>query len=290
MESAEFAWRQQRRWSRAADALKKSIGRSRWTTLALSVAGAVLATASARLFAVDGTAGRGVAVAAAVALAVIPFAQRGSGIERTRDWTRARSVSEAIKTDVYTYLAGAAPFHGDDRDKLLLARLDALADDAGDLTEHLDDTPAQRPLPAVHDLESYVELRVRAQARDYYRPKARALARTHRLLRAAETALAVAAAALVAGATVAPSPGVVVWIGVMTTVAGALAAHAGAERYDYQVVEYTRTADKLERLIARQKIDPADTDTFVAECERVISIQNEGWMAKLAVEEPDVKP
>ncbi|CRK59402.1 Integral membrane protein [Alloactinosynnema sp. L-07] len=290
MDHVEFAWKQQKRWSHAAGTLKKSISRARWTTLALSVVGAVLATASAQLFAVDGPTGRGLAVAAAVALAVIPFTQRGMSVTKTRDWTRARSVSEAIKADVHLFLARATPFRGAERDTVLLSRLDTLADDAGDLARYLPDPPERRALPAVHDVESYAEVRVREQAERYYRPKAHKIGRAQRILSAAETSLAVIAATLVAVAAIVPSPKAIVWIGVLTTVAGALAAHSGAARYDYQFVEFTRTADKLERLLAQRSVDAVDDDTFVVECERVISIQNEGWMAKMALDEADPAP
>jgi hypothetical protein len=60
----------------------------------------------------------------------------------------------------------------------------------------------------------------------------------------------IGAVAAVFGAVVAvfPAIGISAWIGVLTTVATAIAAHAGAARYAYQQIEFPRTADELERL------------------------------------------
>jgi hypothetical protein len=283
---ADYAWRQQSRWSQAANRLKAGITRARWLALALTVAGAVLGTASAQLHQADATPARTLAVAAAVLLVLIPFARRGAGSQATRDWTRARAVAEAIKSDVYTYLAHVEPFRDGDRHQELLRRLDGCLNDVGDLVKHVAGIdPAKRSLPRVHDVESYAKIRVRSQIEGYYQPKARAINRKLTVLSRAETALAVTSAALVAAAAIIPAPGVSVWIGVLTTVAGAIAAHTGAERYEYQFVEFTRTADKLDRLLTRRGVDQRSADEFVAECERVISIQNEGWMAKLTLDE-----
>jgi hypothetical protein len=76
---------------------------------------------------------------------------------------------------------------------------------------------------------------------------------------------------------------------VLTTVTAALTAHAAAARYEYLLVEYLRTAAELERLRSRRQSSAGGSggrsaeaeDEFVEACERVISVQNEGWMAKL---------
>jgi hypothetical protein len=74
------------------------------------------------------------------------------------------------------------------------------------------------------------------------------------------------------------------WIAVVTTISATVAAHVGATRYEYQLIEYIRTAEELSQLRhdATATISPAELDQLVAQCERIISIQNEGWMAKLS--------
>jgi hypothetical protein len=74
------------------------------------------------------------------------------------------------------------------------------------------------------------------------------------------------------------------WIAVVTTISAAVAAHVGAARYEYQLIEYLRTADELSQLRrdAAATTSAAELDQLVVRCERIISIQNEGWMAKLS--------
>jgi hypothetical protein len=202
-----------------------------------------------------------------------------------------RSVSEDIKADVYCHLAGVSPFQTGDRDQIALQRLDELSRNAGDLVKYTTGiAPADRALPPVRDVDTYAEVRVAHQISGYYQPKAREMAQKVRLARMLEltfTAVGAVAAAVVA---VVPSADLSAWIGVLTTITAAIAAHASASRYEYQQIEFTRTADELERLTARRAVGGTgqlDDEQFVLACERVISIQNEGWMAKLGTDDQE---
>jgi hypothetical protein len=284
-------WQRQSVWSQSADRLKSRISRSRVTALSLIIAGAVLGTLSSQVIDSQATLGRVLAAGAAVALALAAVAGRGSAPQVVREWTRLRSVSEAIKADVYRYLAHATPFRSESRDEVALQRLDELVDGVPDIVKHITGIdPIDRPLPAVTDIASYLEARVLQQISRYYQPKAREMARRVRFARALEMVLSAVGATLAAIVAVFPSAGVTAWIGVLTTIATAVAAHAGASRYEYQQIEFTRTADELERLVARRTVNGAgqlDDDEFIQASERVIAIQNEAWMAKLGMGDED---
>jgi hypothetical protein len=74
----------------------------------------------------------------------------------------------------------------------------------------------------------------------------------------------------------------------VTTAGGAVAAYIAAERYEFLWVEYTRTASELRRLPARRTAadgSPLSESELVAECEQVISVQNQAWMAKRGEED-----
>ena len=275
-------WDRQSVWSQTANRMKASIGRFRAGSLILTVAGAVVA-AAAGIAGVPPAVASALAVVAAVAVGLLPVLRpRWSGTV-LRDWTRARSVSEALKSEVYLCLARAGDYAGPDRDARLFASSDAVVRDAADLLRHTSGIdPVRRPVPAVTDHATYV---------DFYRPRAAHLQARLSWFRRAELALAVAGVVLGALAARFPDWGVGVWIAVVTTVTAAVAAQVAAARYDYLVVEYLRTADELARLrrAAARATSPAKLDDLVVRCERVISIQNEGWMAKLSTE-PDAKP
>jgi hypothetical protein len=290
------AWNRQSIWSQTADRLKRRITRSRLVALALTVAGAVFATASSQLAGSQAALSRTFAFIAAVAIALVPVVRIGSTRQVVEQWTRARSVSEALKADVYRYLAGTSPFRGSDRDGLLAARSAEYERAAHDMVMHAEGATArQRTLPAVHDVASYLEHRISRQITGYYRPNARQMLRGLSRLRAAETVLVIVAALLSAAAATFAVDQLTAWTGVATTVAAAVAAHMAAGRYELQYVEFTRTASILEQLragfAARDVNGPAtgggdhdsrrQEDEFVDSAELAISIQNEAWMAQM---------
>jgi hypothetical protein len=222
-----------------------------------------------------------------VALALAPIVARAAGRDAVQAWTRMRSVSESLKADTFRYLAGVAPFGGPDRDEVLLRRLDERMADADDLVGYTTTIePVDRDLPPVSDPASYLVHRLDAQITGYYRPAARRMAVRAARVRWVTTVLSGTAAALTAVAGVMGGAGLTVWVGVVTTVTTALTGYGAAQRYDYQQLEFARTANQLDRLRTGRLSghDYTDDDTFVAESERIISISNEGWMAKLADE------
>ena len=281
--AAEWAWQQQSVWSQTANGLKAGPARLRAMRLGLTVAAAVLALAGSQARSVSFPASLALAVIAAVALATAGLLRGRDSAEQVRRWTRARSVSEALKTEVYLYLSKSGPYETAGRDQRLETEAQRLEREAGDLQRYTDGVrPADRPLPPVHDVDSYLDVRVRkSQLEGYYEPKARLMRQRLRLLKAVEVALALIAAGL--AATVAASPRVGAWAAVVTTAAGAVAAYIAAERYEFLWVEYSRTASELRRLLSRRTAadgSPLSESELVAECEQVISVQNEGWMAK----------
>ena len=148
--------------------------------------------------------------------------------------------------------------------------------------------PVVRDLPLVCDVGSYLTHRVDAQISGYYRPAARRMATRGARIRWLTVALSGTAAALTAVVGVVGGSALTAWIGVVTTVTTALTGYGAAQRYEYQQLEFTRTANQLERLRTGRlgERSQLDDDAFVSECERIISISNEGWMAKVADENP----
>ncbi|MFF5173293.1 DUF4231 domain-containing protein [Micromonospora sp. NPDC000089] len=282
-------WDEQSVWSQAANEVKALIRRARRRVLGLTIAGAVLTAVAAQITSAAHRLAVAVGLAAAVALVLVPLVGRAASAAATSDWTRLRSVSESLKAEVYAYLAGVSPFRGDDRARILLDRVGEIVEAARDLAGHTAGIAAEsRELPAVRDVATYIDLRVEGQKNDYYRRNAAAMRRYSARTRRAEAALSYLAAGLAAVSGVVPGIGVAGWVGVVTTIGTALVAHAAAERYEYQQVEFARTAAGLQHLLDQYEVTPpgpARDDAFVADCERLISIQNDGWMAKMAGEE-----
>jgi hypothetical protein len=69
-------------------------------------------------------------------------------------------------------------------------------------------------------------------------------------------------------------------VAVITTISGALAAHALAQRYEQLTVSYRASAQRLESAVARWKAGgSADVGDLVEACENILLEENQGWIA-----------
>ena len=286
--AAEWAWQRQSVWSQTANKLKAGPSRARSAQLVLTVAAAALALAGSQLKGASFPASLVLGIVAALALAGVGLLRGQTNTEQVRRWTRARSVSEAIKTEVYTFLTGTGRYGGADREARLEAEIQRLEREATGLSPFSRGIqPVARPLPPVRDLESYLRFRVRdSQLRDYYDKNAKELEDRIGQLKVVQITLALVAAGLAAVASVAPS--VAAWAAVATTAGGAVTAYVASQRYEFLWIEYNRTASELRRLLERRTAADggqlSDAE-LVSECEQVISVQNQAWMAKWGEED-----
>jgi hypothetical protein len=282
-------WRRQRTWSQAANRAKTQVNRRRVLSLALVVIAAGLGAAALPVSKVSELGGSTCALLAGVALGLLPLMRIRLGLETYEKWSRLRSVSEAIKAEVYTFLAGVDPYRGSDRVRVLRARGREVLARGDDLLGSLRDIEAgPRPLPDVKDVPTYLRLRVSEQADGYYRQSAVGMARKARRVRRVQGVLAVCAVVLGVVASSGHTE-VAPWIGVIGTVTGAVIAHSAAGRYAFLQLEYLRTAEQLARIVDEYDDAPPTPerdDRLVADCEQVISFQNEAWMAELVTTHP----
>jgi hypothetical protein len=219
--------------------------------------------------------------------------------EQNRNWLRARSVSEGIKSEVFTFRAGAAPYDGADRETLLNGKVREIRDWGKDLIAiRARAVPPNRPAPGPLDAEAYLRDRVSGQIEKYYEPKAKTNADLSERFRLIAVALAGLAALLSGVATFLVTssgaelagklPPLAPWVAVLTTIGGSIAAYAAASRYDFQSTAYYATAARLRDLLrdwkASGKGAPSpEWSELVRQCEEAISVENRGWMAKFDV-------
>lgn len=277
-----LTWDRQSVWSQVAEQLRSAIRVSRTLVLGLSMVGAVLAAVAVSI-SVDTTVGAALSIASAASLLSVPIVRSRADRQAISDWTQARSAAEALKSEVFLYLTRTGAYAGGDRDNVLSKSLDAMEQEASELLHYgLGIDAVDRDPPAVRDLESYIAGRVRDQIDTYYRPEAANLKRRVTQMRRTELGLALVGAILAAVAGATGAEGIGVWVPVVTTIAGAVTSHATAERYDFLLVTYAKTAADLERLCRRFHAAAGISDEeFVRACERLISLENGGWRAKL---------
>ncbi|CAG7643843.1 DUF4231 domain-containing protein [Actinacidiphila bryophytorum] len=280
-------WGEQGGWSKAAGRQKKVIGRVRAGALLCGVLAAVLGAGAAQIGGGHPGPARWTAFAAAAAAGAVPLLTGQVGRREVQDWTRLRSTSEAYKTEVYSFLAGVGPYRSTaDPAALLRSTVNGIRTEASDLLPHLSgiDLDGSRPLPAVSDVDSYVEVRLRGQISGYYRPRAAWMHGRLVVVRRTELALGLLGVLLAAGSGAFYVEQLAAWVAVVSTVAATLVAYATAAKYEYQELEFLRTAAELERLLAEWEASsdhgPAAADTLVSRCEHVISVLNDTWMVK----------
>src|SRR3954447_3291456 len=95
------AWDRQSQWSQTANVLKSRVTRARTIVLALTVLAAVLSTCAA-IVGLGEPAGKWLAFGAAASAGLGGVGRLLADQTAVQDWTRARSVAEAIKSEVFT--------------------------------------------------------------------------------------------------------------------------------------------------------------------------------------------
>lgn len=209
----DYAWERQSVWSQTADQLKAG-PQWRWRLrMSLTVAAAALALAGSQLKAVNFPVSIALAALAAATLAGVGLIRSQQDVEQTRRWTQARSVSEAMKAEVYIFLAQSGDGPSADRERKLEAEILRLENGVDALLPYTQGVKADSPgLPAVSDVDTYLDVRIRrSQLEKYYEPKAERLRKQLRWARVVEVALTLIAAALAALATLSPNVGA--WAG-----------------------------------------------------------------------------
>lgn len=270
--------------------MKKRIERARIAGLLIVVGVAIIATVAATVHDFAPLLSQILAGVSAVGAGVLPSLRpRWSGTS-LKNWTRARSVSEQLKTDVYLWLAQTEPYEHDPDAHTLRDRTDKLFADAADLRPLLDGIPPEvRAVPPVHDPRSYFAVRWDAQYRKYYRPKVTEIVGLITRYRRIEIGLGVLGAVIGLAAAITGVP-LAAWIAVVATASTAFAVHVSASRYEFQRIEFSRTAEELRQIGKRAEeagIVDVDLRALVVRAENVISVENQGWMAKLSEDPPD---
>ncbi|WP_224191395.1 DUF4231 domain-containing protein [Nannocystis pusilla] len=288
----EALWRQQSKWSRQADELKRS--HQNWTgpiVLAtfLGVAlGTLTPQISAWTTALNGpayipqvcSACASVLSAVAAYLSVQLLSPR-----KVQDWVVARSVSEALKSEGYLYAAGVSPY--DDSQaaaERLMSRIEEL--EKTDTTFTLPDPDGNRPeLCERLSVEDYIEKRVNAQLK-YYRAYSQTYSKQLACWRRTGIGLGVVLVGLGALGTFLDKQALTVWMAVVTTAIATMTAYVYGSRIESLASAYFATAERLERLTRRWNTlvnrTEAARNQLILDCEAVLSAQNRSWSSEWA--------
>jgi len=291
----ENTWKYHKRWSVAADKIKASISRWRLFVVLFTVLGAVVETIASQFTTWSNMVwiSQVLAILGAVLLGLATFVGRQKLTSlRQHQWLRARSLSEGLKKEIYFYLTSLPPYIGNDADQILLDRTNKLCDLGKDLEGELAGIPdpVEQPPAFPMDMDHYIKERIDDQIHCFYRLRADQLGRKLRIIRNLEFSMGVLAVFLSALGTIYTTI-TTPWVAVCTSIVIALASHAAANRLEYLVISYLKTARRLEYFKARWESEKQPNEekrrAFIQDCEDVISYENQGWMAEFDQTERD---
>lgn len=278
-------WRQHASWARTATKLRARRAWWRTVVLVLIFGGVGLQTLAVAL---ESTARRCVGACGVFALlAVAVLSRKFLRPDEARKWQRSRCVSEGIKSEIYAYRAGAAPYVGEQALEQLRTKVGNIVDWARDMAGEVDVSPMSQPLPPPLNDELYLHRRVDRQIERYYE-YATDSSRRALLFHWIQIVLVVITAALGAAATIFSAREAVLgaWIAVLTTMVGGVAAYAAGSRYELRATTALAAVHELQDLVdgwrASGKSAPSpEWSEFVRACEEVISADSRSWMAKV---------
>lgn len=282
--NVEDVWRRQRQWSALARAKTIALRRWRRTNLLLVFLGAVLGALAAQTwFPLDAAPAVGVVGGLLLTLAAIVQA-RFIGPTQVKHRVTARSAAETLAAAVHRHQSGTG---SGDRAARLTAASDLVAANAQSLTAQVRDRPEDaRELPEP-GIDAYLRDRALTQLR-YHSDNAKRHALRERRWRGAEIAATVVGAVLSAVGGAVEGTNVSAWVGVATTIAGAVAAHLAGEQHARIAARYASTADQLEHLVNGFRpatADPVAAAAFVDAVEAVLDRQNSTWVSILVAEQ-----
>ena len=205
-----------------------------------------------------------------------------------RNWVMLRSMAESLKSEAFKFMAKTPPYDKDSADDVLSDKAKELLGEVlpGEPVE-LTEEDKQKGLPNDWlSVDDYIKCRVREQIDEYYNPNTKKNAKKVSRIRQVSFLLGVAGVILGGFAAFQPDEALTAaWVGVVSTISGALAAYLYAGRFEYLSTSYDLTARRLEWLIDdwlrhKRKNPDASPNGFILGCEQAISIENSAWVAE----------
>jgi hypothetical protein len=200
---------------------------------------------------------------------------------------RARSAAEAFKREAYLLAANVPPYSTANTLEELRARTEEVRKAVENLphkTMTADEESKGIPTEPL-SVKDYIEQRVDEQINTYYIPQARE--NEKKVARGRTISLILGALAVILGVLGTTRYGWVAgWTAVISTITAAIAAHQYAGRYQFLIVSYQATAERLNWLKTQWRIshkndaDINERNKFILACEEVLSIENSAWMAE----------
>jgi len=205
--------------------------------------------------------------------------------EQERKWIRCRSTSEALKANAYLFVTNTPPYDQSNRDESLLFKTDELIEKISDIK--LDTITKEEKyrgiLPNIMSIEQYIKDRIDDQI-DFYFPTSDKYEKKLAYYKRAGLLLGIIAVILGALGSTGWTAG---WLAVISTIISSIAAYSFANKYQYLIISYQATGNRLKSLkahwlISKDTGNRENQTKLIQDCEEGISIENSSWMAEVS--------
>lgn len=284
-----MAWRRQKDWSETANRLKDKFFLWNKVVYILAAIAAIAGTISTYFEAGSNPYVFASSIAAISAVISPIIAKMRLDPIQNKRWIRARSASEAYKSEIFLYRTKIGAYGNPDRSDKLNEAITLIDETVKDIQRfNTQSVSISEDMLVDLSISDYFESRVEKQIEKYYRPRAIHHGRLSQRYRSYHLILMLIGATLGAIAAI-TQLGVGPWIAVVTTITSSILAYGAAGRHDYLALSYTATANRLEELMStwqdtpdKDKMSPEHSSALVSRCEEAISVENKSWYAKLS--------
>ncbi len=295
----KYIWGQYRAWDLTSVALKNRLARWRDVVLVLSISGAILGTLCQqvddwRIAALPTwlAATLGVLSGAALGLAAY-FTKEVLSPEPEAAALRTRAAAEAFKREAYLLATGVPPYADASTTDELLEKAKQIRASVENIAPVTISSAQQEDgmLPAAMSVDDYVKQRVDQQVDEYYLPQARI--NVQKLALGRRISFVLGAIAVLLGLWSARSASVAGWVAVIGTITAGIAARQYAGRYQFLIVSYQATADRLQWLKTKWELEGRNLagddakHAFIVAAEDAIATENSAWMAEWSRKQGD---
>jgi hypothetical protein len=221
----------------------------------------------------------GVIAAAAVALATY-FSRQAQVDNRVSIWTRSRTAAESMKSCIFLYRAGAAPFDGADKAAQINSRTAKVNDDMKGVEPRQPGAEQPADLTPL-TVDGYITNRLEEQM-NWYRKRAAEHQKEADRLRSATSVLMGLGVVLTVASMVSSLS---LWAPVVATLASSITAHLKNQQLLMLTATYTKTSLQLSSLLDnwrashKTEMDRVERDAFLQSCEQTMATENGGWSA-----------
>ncbi len=288
-ESLKYLWEEYRKWAYTSRKIKGSISMWRGMLLAAIIGSAIFTILGELVNSeVIKTASKddvrqvfNIMSALCIGAATLIGRDMLSG-KREEKWYKARSLAEAYKSESYLFAIKAQPYNQGDRNKTVIQRIKNLSDKtkkAEQLVPEKMDT-SKMPPPDLSYVD-YLKNRVENQREGYYLKKVVEYQKKSGRAKFFSTLLGGIGISLSGLAALGGQfSHLAIWVTLVTTISGAVAAFYAASRYQYLILSYRSVADRLKTLQLEPAENQAQKLDLVYRFEQAIITENNGWMTE----------